>query len=80
MWGPHGSTLTQPPRRIKPGSKPSKNLSERFCKLTDIIYLVLRLGNDFVTRWQVDGPLVFFFLVVIEVGKLVLTLSYVSLN
>jgi hypothetical protein len=33
-----------------------------FYKLRDVIYyLVLRLGDDFVTRWQVEGPSVYLF-------------------
>jgi hypothetical protein len=60
MWVYVGPTLTQPLHKIKPGLKPLKDLHERFCKLKDARYLVLRLGDDFVTRCQVEGPLVYF--------------------
>ena len=58
-----GPALTQPPRRIKPELKPPRDVTLHwFCKLGDALYLVLRLGDDFVTRGQVEGPSVYFFL------------------
>ena len=36
--------------------------SDPVCEMRDVIYLVLRLGDDFVIRWQDEGPLLYFFL------------------
>jgi hypothetical protein len=53
-----GLTLTQLPRRTKSGQNHQSTQSKTtkapkvkgFYKLMDILYLVLRLGDDFVTR------------------------------
>ena len=45
-----GPSLTQPPRRINPESKPPTDLvCTGFYKLEDVLYPVLWLGDDFVT-------------------------------
>jgi hypothetical protein len=51
MWGPHGSHAESAATLDKTGVKITEGPSLHwFCMLEDALYLVLRLGDDFVTR------------------------------
>ncbi|BAD53950.1 hypothetical protein [Oryza sativa Japonica Group] len=62
-WGPRGShadsAAMSNKTRVKTAEGPNLHW---FCKLGDTLYSVLRLGDDFVTRCQVEGTSVYFFL------------------
>jgi hypothetical protein len=63
MWGPCGDYADSATTLGKTGIKNVEGSSLHwFCKLGDALYSVLRLEDDFVTRWQIEGPSVYFFL------------------